>query len=371
MFNWETGLGLTADQVASVAYKRRKAAEFAQRIGAYARQQPKTPTAVIGFSAGAAVAVFALEALPPEIMVDDVVLLSGSLSANYDLTLALAHVRGRMYVFTSHRDAMLQFLMVLTGTADRVPTAHGSIGADGVRVPQDASPEARRQYAKVMMVPWNESFTRLGDRGGHFDAVNAKFIQAVVAPLLMSDARTVAAPAVSGFVPNPDYERWVGFAVGSWVEMRGYQVINGTRTPLALRQTLVANDAHRLVVEREFIAEGPAVVPIPLSRRFVVPAQIDPREHPGTAPQHVQTELPPLTITVGGHALTCRGFRLQAQGAFAEWGTDVDARIYAHDAIPCGVARLAVSTVLNGKPAEFSGEVVTFHAVPRDRGSQR
>lgn len=369
MFDWETGRGLVADQEASVEYKRGKAAELARRIGEFRQQYPVTPVTLVGFSAGTVIAVFALEALPPGVTVESVVLLSASLSADYDLTSALQRVERRMYITTSHRDGMLQYLMPLSGTADRKPITHGALGVDGVRLPARVPPETRRQYAKIMTVPWNEEFARLGNRGGHFESVNAPFIQAIVAPLVMRDAQPVAAPAVAGLVANPDYARWAGFAPGSWVRLRGHQLVHGVRTPLAVKNTLVARDEHRLVVEREFEAEADTPVLTALSGRIVIAAQIHPGEHPATAPAHARTELPAEEITVGGQVLPCSGYRLQAAGDFLQWGTGVDMTVYTHDTIPGRVARVELKTSLNGEPAEFAGSVAEWFVDTRPHPS--
>ncbi len=365
MFSWETGLGVTADQVASVEYKRGKATELATKIADFQRQQPQAPITLIGLSAGTAMAVFTLELLPPETAVETVILLSGSLSADYDLTSALRHVRGRVYVFTSHRDGVLQYLMPIAGAADRADASHGAIGVDGVRLPRTTSTDTRQLYRKVVTVPWKEEFARLGNAGGHTDTVKAPFVQAVVAPLVVTRAVPIAAAAAQDLVANPDYQRWASFAPGSWTEWRGYQVVAGIRTPLAIRATLVECNEHRLVVEREFRTEGGVSVNTPLSRRFVVAAQIDPCEHPATAPQRHQRDLPPETLTVGGQALTCEGRQIQAAGEFPEWGSDIDAILYSSTDIPGGSARLDVSLTLSGKPARFVGQVVEMHIARR------
>ncbi|MEW6250859.1 MAG: hypothetical protein AB1716_09445 [Planctomycetota bacterium] len=362
MFNWETGLGLVADQEANLEYKRRKAAELARRIAEFRRDHPDTPIVLIGFSAGTVITVFALEALPADVSVETVVLLSGSLSADYDLTAALRRIEQRMYITTSHRDGMLLYMMPLTGTADRKSTAHGAIGVDGVRVPPGASPDVQRQYAKVLTLPWNEEFARLGDHGRHFDKVSPRFIQAIVAPLVMRGARSVASATAAELVVNPDYERWAGFAPGAWVRLRGYQVVQGRRTPLTLKVTLMERDEHRLVVEREFETEAGTPVSMPLSGRFVIAAKIAPHEHPTTAAPGARTELPAQAITAAGQTWQCSGYRVRATGHFPQWGTGVDATVYTHTAIPGQLVRVSLKTSLSGEPAEFAGELADYLA---------
>ncbi len=144
MFSWNTGLGVVADQDASVEYKRQKAAELAQQIQQYTREHPGAPVTLMGLSAGTAVAVFTLETLPVNCPVNNVVLLGASISATHDLTQALQRVSNRMYVFTSEKDAVLAFLVPSAGTADReqgVPSA-GLYGFPARRRPP--APSMRR-----------------------------------------------------------------------------------------------------------------------------------------------------------------------------------------------------------------------------------
>ena len=118
------------------------------------------------------------------------------------------------------------------------------------------------------------------------------------------------------------------------------------------------------VLEREFRSEDGTSAASPFGRHIIVPALIDPHEHPSTAPQHTRIELPPQSVLVEEQTLTCSGYRLQATGNFHEWGTGVDVTVYTNDAIPGKVIRVELKTNLNGQPAEFSGGVVEFLVVP-------
>ncbi len=186
MFSWETGLGLIADQDASVRYKRTKARKLAREIQRQAAGYPAAPIDVLGFSAGTAVAVFALEALPPGVKVQNVVLLGASLSENYDLTKALQRVRGRVYLYTSTRDPVLGILMPFSGTADRKFNDPGA-GIRGFVLPAHASARTRKLYAeKLVAIPWSKTLESDGNFGRHFDNIKMKFIRDHVAPLFMA-----------------------------------------------------------------------------------------------------------------------------------------------------------------------------------------
>jgi pimeloyl-ACP methyl ester carboxylesterase len=189
MFTWETGKGLMADQKASVKYKRSKAAEVAREIAEYAKNYPGAPISVLGFSAGTAVAIFTLEALPETVQVDHVVLLGASVSQDYDLTRALKRVKEHLYLYTSTHDRMIGFFMPFSGTADRKyhdPAA----GIKGFLLPKGATDDTRKLYAgKIVTIPWTKELEKDGDYGHHFDNVKMEFIRDHVVPLFMD--RTV------------------------------------------------------------------------------------------------------------------------------------------------------------------------------------
>lgn len=187
MISWETGKGLVKDQDASVAYKRSRAQEGAASIGNYQKDHPGAPVGLLGFSAGTAEAIFALEVLPETAPVDHVVLLGTSISRDYDMTEALKRVKNKLYIYTSTHDHMLGTLMPLSGTADRKFHDPGA-GIKGFVLPAGASAATRRLYAeKIVTIPYSKEFRKDKDKdkGHHFDNVKKEFIRDHVAPLLM------------------------------------------------------------------------------------------------------------------------------------------------------------------------------------------
>lgn len=185
MFEWNTGMGVVADQTADLGYKRGKAADLARRIQGYQRQNPGAPVSLIALSAGTAIAVFTLEALPENCPVDNVVLLGASISDNYDLSQALRRIRNKLYIITSEKDTVLGFLVPNSGTADR-KFGEAAAGLRGFVMPNGATAETRRLYAeRLVTIPWTEQFERAGNYGGHLDNVNKEFVRDHVAPLIM------------------------------------------------------------------------------------------------------------------------------------------------------------------------------------------
>ncbi len=185
LMSWETGKGLMADQKASVAYKRLQAAASADSIRRYQEDHPKAPAGLLGFSAGTAQAIFALESLPETAQVDHVVLLGTSISRDYDLTEALKRVKHKLHIFTSPHDRMLSVAMPFSGTADRKFHVPGA-GIKGFILPANASAETRQLYAeKIVVIPYSKDFRKDHDKGHHFDNVKPEFIRDQVAPLFM------------------------------------------------------------------------------------------------------------------------------------------------------------------------------------------
>ena len=199
MFSWETGKGLIEDQDAPVKYKRQMAKKMTAEILAYEKTHPDAPVGILGFSAGTAEAIFALEDLPLDVKVDTVVLLGASISAHYDLTEALKRIAGKLYVFTSTHDKMLGVAMRFSGTADRERHDKGA-GIHGFALPEGASTATSALYSdKIVTIPWNPQFEEDGDSGHHFDNIKMEFIRDHVAPIFV----TRWADAVPARSPNP------------------------------------------------------------------------------------------------------------------------------------------------------------------------
>jgi len=189
-YRWQTGAGFAVDHLSSPDYKRNVAKGLADKVARHHERYPDDPIYLGGLSAGCAVVLYALEELPANVSVDQVVLLSNSASAGFDLGRALPHVRGRIYNCTSDRDAVLRDLAANFGTADgkQVGTAiAGLIGLGGGRYGD-----------KVQNIAWRPEFAKYGHNGGHTDVVAAAFVARYVAPLFVpARPRTQAAAVAS------------------------------------------------------------------------------------------------------------------------------------------------------------------------------
>lgn len=362
IFHWNTGLGVVADQDASVKYKRQKARKMARRTADYSAQYPDAPVTYIGLSAGTTVVVFALEELPAGTDVHDVILCGASISSTYDLTRALRNVAGRLYVITSEKDAVLGFLVPIAGTADRAGGEVPSAGLRGFQMPASASEETRRLYGKIVTVPWRPEFARFGYKGGHTDVLNKKFVAAYIAPRLAGQAGStpVELASTEGKVRNPDYERWSEFGVGSYVVSQGYQEYKGVKSSVRVKTTLRSKSSDRLELERTFyLSNQDAVLPSQV-QSVIAEAWIDPQYHPTTDPDTRTTELLSRQVVVKGKSFDCNGRSIEADGNYPDWGADLKAEAYVCEDLPGGLAMLELESHLQGEVFRFQGQVVDY-----------
>jgi pimeloyl-ACP methyl ester carboxylesterase len=160
--------------------QRAMARRVAERIRAARAKRPSAPIVLVGYSGGAGVAAYALEALPPDVDVDELVLLAPALSRNYDLTRALRHVRGPARVFSNGRDTLVLALGTsLFGTVDGVHAE--AAGCGGFVRPGRAGADA---YARLRTHRYSRARQLAGDNGSHAGVLAKRVASELVAPLL-------------------------------------------------------------------------------------------------------------------------------------------------------------------------------------------
>ncbi|MCI0456083.1 MAG: hypothetical protein L0Z62_03765 [Gemmataceae bacterium] len=154
---------------------------LAVQVAAYRRHYPWLRIYLVGHSAGTAVVLAAAEHLPPG-TVDRILLLSPSVSPDYDLRLALACAREGIDAFVSEHDrVILGLAMRVVGTADRKwgPAA----GQVGFR-PVVATATDSTMYCRLRVRHWHPSQNWTGHYGGHYGNSRVNFLRAAVLPLL-------------------------------------------------------------------------------------------------------------------------------------------------------------------------------------------
>jgi pimeloyl-ACP methyl ester carboxylesterase len=129
---------------------------------------------LIGHSAGGGVVVGALKKLPPAIHVNTVLLLAPSFSPQYDVAPALDHITVAMHLFYSDRDTFfLDWRTSSFGTYDNVKSrAAGNVGLPAT------------QSTKLIQHPYDPTWDRFDNDGGHYGPIAQPFARNVLAPLL-------------------------------------------------------------------------------------------------------------------------------------------------------------------------------------------
>ncbi|MCB9851761.1 MAG: hypothetical protein H6819_01595 [Phycisphaerales bacterium] len=191
----------------NITRNREKAAELADQIQRFRRQNPDAPIHIVALSAGTGIATFALEYLPESTKVDNVAYLGCSMSAQHDMTRALRRVRGKLYVLHAPGDAVLSNLVWYTGTVDRKESRDGIAGLEGFHHISSPYPDTDAQYEKLVNVSYRNEFRDAGYDGGHVSATTKTFVQFYLAPALMDNDRrlvgnTRRAPYRSPFLAN-------------------------------------------------------------------------------------------------------------------------------------------------------------------------
>lgn len=181
VYDWtESDPGIHALQ----AYQRnqREAAKIADLIAAHAAADPDSPIYITAHSGGCGVAAWAMAKLPPDVKVQTVLFMAPALSPTFDLTAALRHVNGKMFVFSSPLDTVVLYTGTrLFGTMDGVRTE--AAGFCGFIMPRGADPV---MYRKLVSCVYRSDWARYNDFGGHIGAMSRSFAAAVLAPLLRS-----------------------------------------------------------------------------------------------------------------------------------------------------------------------------------------
>jgi pimeloyl-ACP methyl ester carboxylesterase len=164
---WSVTFNPAIDQTLRVL-AHQGAKRLAKAIQDYIDDYPDRDVNLVGLSAGTGVAIWALEQLKPSYRVNNVVLISSSLYYKYDVSPALARVKGKIYNYYSPTDLVLLGPMKVFGTIDGVYLEDGA-GAVGLHVPPGAE-------SRVINIPWREEFSQYGYVGGHGDGTNAAFV---------------------------------------------------------------------------------------------------------------------------------------------------------------------------------------------------
>ena len=188
IYDWtedEDGLLALSDQ----KLHARQSQDVSLLIQKIRRAHPNDFFLLTSHSGGVGIAAWALEQLPPGVVVDEWLMLSGAVSPHFDLSPALMHVHGPAIAFNSILDGVLGTGTRLFGTVDRVDTDSG--GRIGYSMPLFGDPI---QYVKLMHVPYTSAWLRFGNSGDHIGVMTRAFGKFVLAPTAIDERPTTTLP---------------------------------------------------------------------------------------------------------------------------------------------------------------------------------
>ncbi len=180
-FTWTSFLGPAHDHFVN-ARSRIIARRLASRIEAQRRKEPDAPIHLMGLSAGTSLILLALPMLPDDVMVDNVVLFSPSVSSEHNLTQAMKHVKRNLYATSSPYDGILAGLPVNADGKGGAPA-----GRYGFKLPPGAGEKTLMAYSRVINLPWKPSYLGYHWNGSHTTVTNRSFVKHVIAPRIFTD----------------------------------------------------------------------------------------------------------------------------------------------------------------------------------------
>lgn len=169
--------------LADLERNQEQAARLARRIRQYQSDYPGRPIHLVGHSAGAGIAIMALESLPKDHPVTGALLLAPAVSPHHNLYRALQ--RTEMGIVNCYSPLDVFFLSLGTmvlGTVDReLGPAAGAVG-----FARQADPVSRALYAeRLYQVKWTAEMSRTGNIGGHMGWTSPAFVRDYLAPLVL------------------------------------------------------------------------------------------------------------------------------------------------------------------------------------------
>lgn len=151
-----------------------------REITNYLRRYPKAKANIIALSAGTGVGIWAIENVKPPYKVNNYIMVGSSLSSRYDVSKALNNMKGKIYVYHTSSDPVLQGPVRTLGTIDG--TFDDSAGLVGLRGPGSKS-------GRVVNIGRTRQHASLGWTGGHADCVTRRFVRGELYKHIIDKAR--------------------------------------------------------------------------------------------------------------------------------------------------------------------------------------
>jgi len=183
VFDW-VGPGGPVERLRDVDRNRKTAKTISGFVAELRRENPHSRIVLCAESGGVAVALWLLEALPQDVKVDDLLMVSPAVSKDYDLTRALTHVRNHAYYTTTPLDVdTLGLFTTVLGNADGVK----GVGAGWVGFETSDGKPSPAHSEKLVRLPYEAQWVVYGNFGTHTGPMSYEFARNVLARRLIAD----------------------------------------------------------------------------------------------------------------------------------------------------------------------------------------
>jgi len=202
VIDWGTDIpGGMLVNLTDYARNQRVAEQIRDQILEYGRRHPGRPVHLVGHSGGAGIALLAVERLPKDRPIANVVLLAAAISPRHDLRLALQRVTGGIYNFYSRMDVGL--LGAGTGAFGTIDRDYGpAAGSVGFETPVGLYDDERKLRRKLHEIPWTTDLVVHGHTGGHFGWTVRGVVARHIAPMLLKAPEAPAPKRMPANVPQ-------------------------------------------------------------------------------------------------------------------------------------------------------------------------
>lgn len=163
--------------------------DLGKEITAYKKEYPRSRVNIIALSAGTGVAVWACEAVEPPATVHNVILLGSSLSSKYDMRKAMRNIDGKVFVYCSPSDPILDGPVRALGTIDG--SMDDAAGLRGLHVPPDLR-------GRIVNIPWSSKYEPYGWTGSHTDCTSEPFVRVILSKHIVGEAGTGGTAHIAG-----------------------------------------------------------------------------------------------------------------------------------------------------------------------------
>ncbi len=164
-------------------------------------------------------------------------------------------------------------------------------------------------------------------------------------------------------VPNPKYEGWANFGVGSYVTLEGVEIFGRDRQPFRITERLMAVTEDQVELELTVVYfDGDEPTESVVTRQWLS-AVIFASESPLTHPDADIAEQGSETVVINDEPFECRVIEINLDTQLLLLGQKLFARLHLSESIPGGVVQAAEATTTTDRFYQFEKRVVDFQIV--------